>query len=120
MRTSLVKGLRDGSFPKKSDSPDDFGKQLTDRLVYRHLQRSGYNYTLSVFAPEAGLHGSEATPNIDDILQMLNVMPGSIAHAQIVSFCVPHRGAQKLIDRQKNQLLRKQSIICNYLSEAIN
>ena len=85
MRTSLVKGLRDGSFPKKSESPEDFGKQLTDTLVHRHLQRSGYNYTMSVFAPEAGLHGSEAPPNLDDILQLMNVMPGSVAHAQIVS-----------------------------------
>ena len=88
MRNSLVKNLQKGTYEQrkpKNDLSATLSQKIADKLVYRHLHKSQYKYTLSLFAPEAALSAADLSSSLEEILQLLNVHPGSIAFRKIVS-----------------------------------
>uniref|UniRef100_A0AAY4DMW1 LisH domain-containing protein n=1 Tax=Denticeps clupeoides TaxID=299321 RepID=A0AAY4DMW1_9TELE len=57
----------------------------SNSLVVEHLRGCGYEYTLSVFCPEAGVAGDQVFPT-RDLLQLMNVGPGSPLYKTLVRF----------------------------------
>uniref|UniRef100_A0A8C3XC30 OFD1 centriole and centriolar satellite protein n=1 Tax=Catagonus wagneri TaxID=51154 RepID=A0A8C3XC30_9CETA len=53
-------------------------------LVADHLQRCGYEYSLSVFFPESGL-AQEKVFTMQDLLQLIKINPGSSLYKSLVS-----------------------------------
>ncbi|XP_028846157.1 centriole and centriolar satellite protein ofd1 isoform X3 [Denticeps clupeoides] len=56
----------------------------SNSLVVEHLRGCGYEYTLSVFCPEAGVAGDQVFPT-RDLLQLMNVGPGSPLYKTLTS-----------------------------------
>merc|ERR1712076_16013 len=86
MRSSLVRNLQKGSVQhhgQKRELSATLSQKICDKLVYRHLHKSKYNYTLSLFAPEAGLSTADLSSSLEEILQLLNVHPSSVAFTKI-------------------------------------
>ena len=88
MRNSLIKSIREKKLQttdQKTELRDALSQKLADKLVYRHLHKSRYSYTMSLFASEAGLSAAELSTSLEEILQMLNVSADSKAFAYVVS-----------------------------------
>ncbi|XP_011854773.1 PREDICTED: oral-facial-digital syndrome 1 protein-like [Mandrillus leucophaeus] len=56
----------------------------SNSLVADHLQRCGYEYSLSVFFPESGL-AKEKVFTMQDLLQLIKINPTSILYKSLVS-----------------------------------
>lgn len=58
----------------------------SNSLVADHLQRCGYEYSLSVFFPESGL-AKEKVFTIQDLLQLIKINPTSSLYRSLISGC---------------------------------
>ncbi|XP_014646600.1 PREDICTED: oral-facial-digital syndrome 1 protein isoform X6 [Ceratotherium simum simum] len=56
----------------------------SNSLVADHLQRCGYEYSLSVFFPESGL-AKEKVFTMQDLLQLINISPKSSLYKSLIS-----------------------------------
>ncbi|XP_053436564.1 centriole and centriolar satellite protein OFD1 isoform X2 [Nycticebus coucang] len=56
----------------------------SNSLVANHLQRCGYEYSLSVFVPESGLE-KEKIFTMQDLLQLININPASSLYRSLIS-----------------------------------
>uniref|UniRef100_A0A7N6FDL4 LisH domain-containing protein n=1 Tax=Anabas testudineus TaxID=64144 RepID=A0A7N6FDL4_ANATE len=63
-------------------------------IVADHLRASGYEYTLSVFHPESGLHKDKVFTK-EDLLHLLKLSPESALYRSLVNNCISY--AQLLI-----------------------
>ncbi|KAM7339171.1 hypothetical protein ACRRTK_002655 [Alexandromys fortis] len=74
----------------------------SNSLVADHLQRCGYEYSLSVFFPESGL-AKEKVFTMQDLLQLIRINPSSNLYKSLISgFDKENQKAEKfqLIDEQ--------------------
>ena len=58
------------------DSESALWLSVLNSLVQQHLASSNYHYTLSVFQPEAGLHGQHSFGH-KDIMQIMQIEPST-------------------------------------------
>ncbi|MCJ8732101.1 hypothetical protein PDJAM_G00207240 [Pangasius djambal] len=77
LRNQLIVELQRESLPRPSSEKSHSLLVLaSNSLVIDHLQRSGYEYTLSVFYPECGI-GKEKVFSTKDVLRLLRISPHS-------------------------------------------
>ncbi|KAM9320039.1 centriole and centriolar satellite protein OFD1 [Gastrophryne carolinensis] len=81
LRNQLIQDLKHHAYSKEQQRPSDLPRDSVlhlacNSLVADHLQRCGYEYTLSVFYPECGLQKEKAL-GICDILQLIKINPNS-------------------------------------------
>ncbi|XP_072542804.1 centriole and centriolar satellite protein ofd1 isoform X5 [Salminus brasiliensis] len=87
LRNQLIQELQNQSKPGPrmlSAKADSLSALASNSLVIDHLQKCGYEYTLSVFYPECGLSADKVF-SMRDLLQLLKISPHSPVYTSVVS-----------------------------------
>uniref|UniRef100_UPI00358F71A2 centriole and centriolar satellite protein ofd1-like isoform X2 n=1 Tax=Myxine glutinosa TaxID=7769 RepID=UPI00358F71A2 len=85
LRNQLIRELgpwERGLGPGGGRPPEGLLRTAADSLVYHHLRRCRYDYSLSVFGPESGLRGDKVLSS-SDLLRLLRVNPYSDLRASL-------------------------------------
>ncbi|OXB80371.1 UNVERIFIED_CONTAM: hypothetical protein H355_012804 [Colinus virginianus] len=99
----LMHPILSGELQPQTVPSDDSLLLITasNSLVADHLQRCGYEYSLSVFFPESGLEKKKLL-SVQDLLQLLRINPKSSLYESLTS------GTQKEKKAEKLQLIDEQ------------
>ncbi|GAA6111794.1 oral-facial-digital syndrome 1 protein homolog isoform X1 [Tachysurus ichikawai] len=100
LRNQLIVELQRESLPRMvSEKSQSLSLLASNSLVIRHLQSSGYDYTLSVFYPECGI-SKEKVFSTKDILQLLRISPQSPAYRHLVNISLLINMWKHLLDKK--------------------